>query len=84
MKGRRGGTPMFKKRRLPVSTRLECLEILCQKMVNKPAYNRKVLVAGITNYTAKIKNKTNPAYERLLASLRRKMLRKCPKSPGLK
>ena len=50
-------------RTLPVSTRLECLEILCQKMVNsdhKPAYKRKVMVASITNYPGKIKNKTNP------------------------
>ena len=59
-------------RRLEDSSWLESLEDLTQRMTNsdhRPAYIRKVLVAGFTSYQAKLKNsrlpKTHPAYKPL-------------------
>ena len=44
-------------RRLPDEKMLECLEKLCQNMINsehRPVYIRKVMIAGIEKYDAKL------------------------------
>jgi hypothetical protein len=46
-------------RRLPDTSRMECLEKCIQKMTNsehRPKYIRKVMIAGIASYTTKLKN----------------------------
>ena len=51
-------------RRLPESTKQECLETLCQKMINssqKPNFIKKVLIAGMTSYKAKLMKSIPPA-----------------------
>ena len=50
-------------RRLPNRSRMECLEKFSQKMTNsdhRPNFIRKVLIAGITSYTTKVKNSLLP------------------------
>ena len=59
-------------RRLEKSSRMETLEKLCQKMTNSghmPSYIKRVMVAGWTSYSSKLKNsqlhRVHPAYKPL-------------------